>query len=302
MAPSGSAGGKRKSKKVGSGTPNPAGSEGTGKEGRAMYDERPGKIRITYGNERLDPNSSYNQNKGTTPQGTLNPATGLYESEVNPEVRQNFEAKYGEGATFGKDETGYSQDITTGQEKSSNIPQATNTNEPWYSTIPQGLWEGVQNFLTYQFLGLFAGLMIVGGPLAGAGAGILGTLIGADTLTNWAGLDNVMGQSSIMTTKLVSEMGQATPEQRTQILAAAESAKANADAAKNKIETSMMVDPAMYPFAKLWLTAVKQSDEQINRNLFAIKNYNPLQDRYSREYQLQTYGQPKYDTQGNPKQ
>jgi hypothetical protein len=104
-APSGT--GKKKKKHGDAGTPNAPGGEGTGAEGRAMFDER--QTRVSYSNERLNPNSKYNKNKEN------------FESEVNPEVRKKFEEKYGEGATFGKDGKGYADYEAYIQEKKQEL-------------------------------------------------------------------------------------------------------------------------------------------------------------------------------------
>lgn len=164
-----------------------------------------------------------------------------------------------------------------------------------------GTYLGITGF------GMFGALALTGGPIAIAAAGLVGGIVGADTLTNWAALDNVMGQSAIMTSTLAKDMGSANPAQRQAMIQAAEIAQKNAEVARTKIITSTMIDPAMYPFAKIWKTATDQAYLQIQNNLFAMKNYNPLQDTWSLESQqaknikdLQTYGKPQYDEQGNP--
>jgi hypothetical protein len=206
----------------------------------------------------------------------------IIETEVNPEIRTQFENKTVDNQMIVKDLQ--KQNWIQKLESSQFGKTITNIND-----IQQSIIGGA-------FIGGVA-LLTVAIPPAGLA---LSGIIGADMLSNWAALDNTIGQSAIMTSRLVSDMGNSTPEQRKQSVAAAEEAYNNAKVANAKIVTSTMIDPATWPFKKLWNTSAKNSMNQIEYNLNILKNYNPNADPYSTEMKLQTYGKPKYDSQGNP--
>lgn len=174
--------------------------------------------------------------------------------------------------------------------------------------------EGGTNELIPGISSLFAstaGKTILGMsiPKVVAGTAALGIsgLAGGDFITNWMAVDNALGQLNILERDMAMGMGSATPEQRQQIQQTTEEITALVQIAEYKVRTSMQINPLVMPFAKMWLAELRVAE--IARNYYSdkIKNYDPLMDQWSIESQqgediknLQTYGKPKYDAQGNP--
>ena len=105
---------------------------------------------------------------------------------------------------------------------------------------------------------LTAGMGVLG--LAAKGVGLT---VGIDILTNWAALDNVMGQQSILVRDLVSD---ASFNKEIDInwvkekIAESEEIIAIAEA---KISGSVKWDPALWVSKKLWLTAIEGNRHSI---------------------------------------
>ena len=215
----------------------------------------------------------------------------INESEVNPQVRTDFEARQQGGITA---LTNQATNPTINDLQKQNWIQKLESSQ--FGKTINSIKDINDAVLGGAFIGGVA-LLTIAVPPAGIA---LSGIIGADMLTNWAALDNTIGQSAIMTSRLVSDMGSLTPEQRSQSIITAETAYTNAQVAQAKITTSTMINPATWPFRKLWNTSAKNSMMQIENNLALLKNYNPNMDPYSTEMKLQTYGKPKHDSQGNP--
>ena len=296
-------------------------------------------------------------------EGVFNPATGKWESEVNPEVRTAFEAReiadktspapgvlsYEEFLRTHKDPIGVKETET---EKRELYNKMVEQNKTGFSITG----EDITNTLMVE-LGMFgeiANLMGLGNlfkskaaplvktttsisstgwmspairtttilqPAAKTVAGIsvkkLAVIGGAllvgdkiassDSLANWAALDNIDGQMSIMIRDVKQDMGGMTPEERKAALKNVEDAEKIAEAAEAKIIASTMYNPYSMINRNLWITSTEANKLSRQRNLEYIRNYDPLMDQWSRETSqakekknLQTYGKPKYDEQGNP--
>jgi hypothetical protein len=111
----------------------------------------------------------------------------------------------------------------------------------------------------------------------------------ADQLTNWYAMDNIAGGASILIRDLKGKIGSATPQERQMMIAQAEEAKENAEIAMNKVRISTIVDPASWPFAKLWITGNDQKLKEIEYNLNYMRNYDPYMDQWSNESRGQRY-------------
>jgi len=169
-------------------------------------------------------------------------------------------------------------------------------------------YAGVNGLLPEAKLLSTGNILSKGLKLAGSTGGKLAlTAIGADQLTNWFASDNVITGASVNIGKLYSQMGSASPEQRAQLIESAEHQKHIADLAKAKIVISGIVDPTNWIMGEAFWVGSEVPMAQMQTYLDAMRNYNPMMDDFSQESKqlkekknLQTYGNPKYDEQGNP--
>lgn len=132
-------------------------------------------------------------------------------------------------------------------------------------------------------------------------------LMGADTLANWMSLDNAKTSLSQAVTKIANVYPSMTPEEREQALIVVHDKLRLRDKANLQVETSARRNPITYAYKQAWDTANEAADFNIDVSVQEMEKYNPYVDYRSLEYkqaqkkqQLQTYGKPKYDEEGNP--
>jgi hypothetical protein len=138
----------------------------------------------------------------------------------------------------------------------------------------------VQNFLKSPL----GKLGIAGGAAGLTGLALKGTgvVIGVDILTNWAALDNVMGQQSILIRDLTNsaKFGQISPEKARELIEESESI---IDIAESKIEGSIKWDPALILSKKLWKAGIDSTRQAIEVNKMML-------DEIQNKENLEKYG------------
>ena len=209
------------------------------------------------------------------------------ETEVNPEVRTQFEA--GEKPTPPKLEQ-------EGEAKKQGFGDRLLFGpKPW--TDEKGVkHEVVENIFPGMSIAPSTGIQAAKlgmqiktiNPKILAGTGASGLTIGgafayASSQASWAALDNIMGGASIVTRDIKSELPYATPEQRRELYLALDETEKNIRIAEEVIDEATMRNPFVMAQAKLWRSGISQAKISILRNIEYIRNYDPYMDQRSNE-------------------
>jgi hypothetical protein len=352
-----------------------------------------GENNVTEGGALVSMSSSINPNEQDAwkqpeqHEGKLNPKTGMYESEVNPQVREEFESKYGKGSTFGyRGKRGFASEeeykkLSPEQRKqldeeiNKQIIEEHNKKEGTFSKILDyvplvgpmkkniellGDRELREATPTSEIL-KNQGRLLVDAAMVGATAGtaigaagaakaaaaaesltisqahagarfgltaeqsaaalakgisfremarttpyaadaaktILGIktaslakigigtavsgIVAGDFITNWMSVDNVLGQIDTLTRDMAGDMGSMTPEKRADVKQTAENLGSLIEIAEDKVRTSAILNPLVWPFAKAWLNKLEVSNTARKYYYDQIQNYDPMMDQWSNE-------------------